>query len=278
MNPPEPVHKHKGRRTMLRRRDVDEEVGFKKGKVSRKGFKITCSICGATGHNKRFHGSKGNRGNERPASTSDPCGTAKNIEDAENNPMDVIDPLVLEEHYQQVDQLRSFQVNTKHGAYQQPEADIPSQVLNVSHEGLSSTSHQGVHSSSQVIETSQQSMHNSSQVTNTSYQELHNSLLERRGDREKLVIRGGKKQIPTGVSQKSLDKAKEQEKRVVGIAKNKITARKAPTPFRSPMLRPRMNDKPLEAREKEGEVGKKRRIWKPPGLGASTASAHGKTS
>lgn len=41
---------------MLRRKEADEEVGFKKGRVSRKGFKITCSVCAVVGHNKRFHG------------------------------------------------------------------------------------------------------------------------------------------------------------------------------------------------------------------------------
>ena len=54
----EPVNKKRGRKIMLRKREAGEEVRFIKGKVARKGFKITCSICGVVGHNKRFHGSQ----------------------------------------------------------------------------------------------------------------------------------------------------------------------------------------------------------------------------
>lgn len=43
---------------MLQRKDKGEELGYTKDKVSRKGLKITCSICGIVGHNKRFHGSQ----------------------------------------------------------------------------------------------------------------------------------------------------------------------------------------------------------------------------
>lgn len=55
VNPPDPVYRHKGKRPMLRRKEAGEEVGYTKGKVNRKGLKITCSTCGAIGHNKRFH-------------------------------------------------------------------------------------------------------------------------------------------------------------------------------------------------------------------------------
>lgn len=57
MIPPQPVNNRKGRKTILRRREAGEEPrGFTKGKVSRKGVIMKCSICGAAGHNKRFHG------------------------------------------------------------------------------------------------------------------------------------------------------------------------------------------------------------------------------
>lgn len=58
MKPPEPAQQRRGRKTMLRRKEAGEDIGFRKGNVSRKGFKVTCSICGVVGHNKRFHGSK----------------------------------------------------------------------------------------------------------------------------------------------------------------------------------------------------------------------------
>ncbi|XP_039121591.1 uncharacterized protein LOC120258294 [Dioscorea cayenensis subsp. rotundata] len=54
--PPEPMNKRRGRKTLLRRKEVDENPGFSRGKVSKKGVKIKCSLCGATGHNKRYHG------------------------------------------------------------------------------------------------------------------------------------------------------------------------------------------------------------------------------
>ncbi|XP_039143980.1 uncharacterized protein LOC120281132 [Dioscorea cayenensis subsp. rotundata] len=56
MIPPPPVNNKRGKKTMLRRREPNEEAGYTKGKVSMKGRKITCSICGVAGHNKRFHG------------------------------------------------------------------------------------------------------------------------------------------------------------------------------------------------------------------------------
>ncbi|XP_039145672.1 uncharacterized protein LOC120282907 [Dioscorea cayenensis subsp. rotundata] len=52
--PPEPVNNRRGRRTILRRREMDENRGFTKGKVSKKGVKNKCSMCGATGHNKKI--------------------------------------------------------------------------------------------------------------------------------------------------------------------------------------------------------------------------------
>lgn len=43
---------------MLRRKEAGEmpTIGFTKGKVSRKGITIKCSICGTARHNKWFHG------------------------------------------------------------------------------------------------------------------------------------------------------------------------------------------------------------------------------
>ena len=46
MIPPQLINKRKGKKTTLRRRDANEEIGFTKGKVSRKGKIITYSICG----------------------------------------------------------------------------------------------------------------------------------------------------------------------------------------------------------------------------------------
>ena len=57
MIPPEPMNKRRGTKTMLRRRELGEENrGFTRGKVSRKGVTMRCGICGKVGHNKRFHG------------------------------------------------------------------------------------------------------------------------------------------------------------------------------------------------------------------------------
>lgn len=58
MTPPDPVNLKRGRKTKLRRRELGEEAGFNNGKVTRKGLKIKCSICGVIGHNRRFHGSQ----------------------------------------------------------------------------------------------------------------------------------------------------------------------------------------------------------------------------
>lgn len=54
--PPQAVNKRKGRKTMLKRRELGETSGFNNGKVSKKGLKMTCGVCGAVGHNKRFNG------------------------------------------------------------------------------------------------------------------------------------------------------------------------------------------------------------------------------
>jgi len=57
MIPPQPISKRRGRKKMLRRKELGEETkGFTNGRVSKKGVTNKCSICGATGHNKRFHG------------------------------------------------------------------------------------------------------------------------------------------------------------------------------------------------------------------------------
>ena len=54
--PPEPVNKRRGRKTLLRKKDAGESIGFTNGKVNEKRVKMKCRICGATGHNKRYHG------------------------------------------------------------------------------------------------------------------------------------------------------------------------------------------------------------------------------
>lgn len=56
MIPPIEVNKRRGRKTLLRRREIGEENrGFKNGKVTKKGVGMKCSVCGVTGHNKRHH-------------------------------------------------------------------------------------------------------------------------------------------------------------------------------------------------------------------------------
>ncbi|KAK8504127.1 hypothetical protein V6N12_005667 [Hibiscus sabdariffa] len=59
--PPELLKSKRGRHQTKRRKDIVEihEEKEKKNnlsKLSRKGLKMTCSICGQQGHNKRFHG------------------------------------------------------------------------------------------------------------------------------------------------------------------------------------------------------------------------------
>lgn len=55
--PPNPINNKRGRKTLLRRRELEEETrGFKNGKVSKNGVTMRCTICGKIGHNRRFHG------------------------------------------------------------------------------------------------------------------------------------------------------------------------------------------------------------------------------
>lgn len=57
MIPPEQAKRNRGRKPILRRKDpLDDNTSLTNGIVSRKGITITCSICGITGHNKRYHG------------------------------------------------------------------------------------------------------------------------------------------------------------------------------------------------------------------------------
>lgn len=57
MIPPEPANKNRGRKPLMRRKEADEDTtSFTNGKVSRKGITKKCSICGTSGHNKRYHG------------------------------------------------------------------------------------------------------------------------------------------------------------------------------------------------------------------------------
>ena len=58
--PPELVNKRRGMKTLLRRKKVGENIGLTNGKVNKEGVKMTCSMCGAIGHNKRYHGVKVN--------------------------------------------------------------------------------------------------------------------------------------------------------------------------------------------------------------------------
>ncbi|XP_039145858.1 uncharacterized protein LOC120283285 [Dioscorea cayenensis subsp. rotundata] len=59
--PPEPVNKRRGRKTLLRRKEIDEQSGIKNNRVNKKGVKMKCNICGTVGHNKRFHGTQANK-------------------------------------------------------------------------------------------------------------------------------------------------------------------------------------------------------------------------
>ena len=54
--PPEPVNNKWGRKTMLRSKEVGENIGFTGGKVGKKGVRMTCNLCGAAGHNKSYYG------------------------------------------------------------------------------------------------------------------------------------------------------------------------------------------------------------------------------
>ena len=55
----EVVNKNRGKKPLLRRKDVGKEkIGFTKGRVSKKGVKMKCNIYGVQGHNKRYHGLK----------------------------------------------------------------------------------------------------------------------------------------------------------------------------------------------------------------------------
>lgn len=61
MIPPEILPEKRGKKPLLRRKEPGEkekEIGFTNGRVSRKGLKVKCSVCGVQGHNKRYHGAK----------------------------------------------------------------------------------------------------------------------------------------------------------------------------------------------------------------------------
>ena len=53
--PRESVNKRRGRKTLLRRKEIGENIGFTNEKVSEKGVRMTCNMCGAAGHDKRCH-------------------------------------------------------------------------------------------------------------------------------------------------------------------------------------------------------------------------------
>ncbi|XP_039142310.1 uncharacterized protein LOC120279440 [Dioscorea cayenensis subsp. rotundata] len=98
MVPPDPMQKKRGRKTMLRREPGEETSGFKHGRVSKKGVSMKCSVCGAKGHNKRHHkvsqvidGITGEQEHQQPVEAT--------------NPMDIVDPQVLQAHFEMVDSL-----------------------------------------------------------------------------------------------------------------------------------------------------------------------------
>ncbi|XP_039141161.1 uncharacterized protein LOC120278432 isoform X2 [Dioscorea cayenensis subsp. rotundata] len=103
--PLEPANKNRGRKPLLRRKEADEEnTGFIKGKVSRRGIIITCSICGAQGHNKRYHGQQGKnqkRKTGQAAGRSSGAAMANEDDSNDQDPMDTIDPQVQHNHFAQ---------------------------------------------------------------------------------------------------------------------------------------------------------------------------------
>lgn len=115
MIPPEVVMKKRGQKVRLRRKDATEKIGFCNGKVSKTGKKITCSICGVTGHNKRFHGQQGTNTNndDNGGQTGTSTTTLPRDEVNCHDPMDGIDPQVLEDHLQLVDHLIESQFSEK---------------------------------------------------------------------------------------------------------------------------------------------------------------------
>ena len=56
MKPPNLVNKRRGRKTLIRKKEIGKDKrGFTHEKVSKKGVVMKCSVCGTTGHNKRYH-------------------------------------------------------------------------------------------------------------------------------------------------------------------------------------------------------------------------------
>lgn len=51
---PNPMNK-RSRKTLLKRKEDDENIGFTNGNVSKKDVKIICIICSEENHNKRYH-------------------------------------------------------------------------------------------------------------------------------------------------------------------------------------------------------------------------------
>ncbi|KAH7656011.1 hypothetical protein IHE45_18G051100 [Dioscorea alata] len=101
MIPPEPMTRRRGRKTLLRRKEIGEEnEGFRNGRVKKTGVTMKCSICGTPCHNKRHH--QGQQGEKRNTSQQQ---QAPSTEAGQHNPMDDIDPHILEEHFQLVDAL-----------------------------------------------------------------------------------------------------------------------------------------------------------------------------
>ncbi|XP_039115829.1 uncharacterized protein LOC120251356 [Dioscorea cayenensis subsp. rotundata] len=132
MIPPEPVNKKLSRKTMIRRREADEESrGYTNGKVCKKGVTMKCSVCGIAGHNKRYHGQgrNSNVGGQHSGQQS---------EAGLQNPMDNIDPQVLEKHFTLLDSLAMGHDHVPATSQQQISKEAMSQIINASCEGNSS--------------------------------------------------------------------------------------------------------------------------------------------
>ena len=71
--PPPEKEKRRGRKTKVRQKEAEEIEKIAQQnhakKLRKTGGTITCSICGNTGHNKRFHHGEGSTSNNVEAAT-----------------------------------------------------------------------------------------------------------------------------------------------------------------------------------------------------------------
>ena len=75
-----------------------------------------------------------------------------------------------------------------------------------------------------------------------------------------------------GVAPKLNAEKKEKEQNPVQPANNKNPRKKHPTTSGASILRPQMQDKYLEDKNKDGTATKKRKEWVPPGVGGASVA------